>query len=348
MVKRFACGWLIVVVGLTAFHGCTPRDGIQGVQLPLDPNNRASEQAVLIRHDSWVESAAFSPDGTRIVTTSSDQTARVWDVASGKALAVLRGHDGVVESAAFSADNMRIATVSRDRTVRVWDIVSGETLAVLRGDNWGPAVAISPDGRRVAATSKESSPNHYAHTVNIWDVASGTVVAVLRWDVHGAVWSVAFNPDGTRVATLASNGAARLWDANDGTELMTLRGHDVWSNSIAFSPNGRRVVTADAGGVARVWDAVNGEELAILRGHKSIRTATFSHDGSCVVTTTAEEGDNTARLWDAGTGAELAVLRGHNSNVIAARTSPDGVHVVTRYTQGVVHIWNWDAHFRPR
>jgi WD40 repeat protein len=68
-----------------------------------------------------VDSAAFSPDGSRIVTASGDKTARIWDAATAKEIAVLRGHESYVNSAAFSPDGARIITASGDRTARIWD-----------------------------------------------------------------------------------------------------------------------------------------------------------------------------------------------------------------------------------
>jgi WD40 repeat protein len=68
-----------------------------------------------------VRSAAFNPDGSRIVTASDDRTARVWDAASAKEIAVLRGHDGKLLSAAFSPDGSRIVTASDDKSARIWD-----------------------------------------------------------------------------------------------------------------------------------------------------------------------------------------------------------------------------------
>ena len=80
-----------------------------------------------------MNSAAFSPDGSRIVTASADNTARVWDAATGKAIAVLSGHEGRVNSAAFSPDGSRIVTASADNTARVWDAATGKAIAVLSG-----------------------------------------------------------------------------------------------------------------------------------------------------------------------------------------------------------------------
>jgi hypothetical protein len=78
--------------------------------------------AVLSGHEYEVKSAAFSPDGSRIVTASSDKTARVWDAATGKAILVLSGHEKPVNSAAFSPDGSRIVTASDDNTARLWDV----------------------------------------------------------------------------------------------------------------------------------------------------------------------------------------------------------------------------------
>jgi hypothetical protein len=79
---------------------------------------RAADAQVLVLtgHTGWVTSAAFSPNGRRIVTASFDKTARVWDATSGQQLLVLRGHTGEVLSAAFSPDGGRIVTASNDKT----------------------------------------------------------------------------------------------------------------------------------------------------------------------------------------------------------------------------------------
>ena len=95
-----------------------------------------------------VTSAAFSPDGSRIVTASWDKTARIWDAATAQEIAVLRGHDSVY-SAAFSPDGSRIVTASPDETARIWDAATGKEIAVLRGhESRGDFRRLQP--RRVA------------------------------------------------------------------------------------------------------------------------------------------------------------------------------------------------------
>jgi WD40 repeat protein len=112
-------------------------------------------------HDGLVRSAAFSPDGTRIVTASGDKTARIWDAATAKEIIVLRGHDGQVFSAAFSPDGKRIVTASRDNTARIWD-AHRQTMSVrdLLGEacaHLAAGTTLTPDEMRLAGCP-ESTP----------------------------------------------------------------------------------------------------------------------------------------------------------------------------------------------
>jgi len=79
-----------------------------------------------LKHNSYVRSAQFSPDGWRVVTASSDKTARVWDARTGQPLTESLKHDAGVLSAQFSPDGWRVLTASRDRTARVWDARTGQ------------------------------------------------------------------------------------------------------------------------------------------------------------------------------------------------------------------------------
>ena len=93
--------------------------------------------------------AAFSPTGDRIVTSSFDKTARVWNVEDGSEIAILKGHQAVLETATFSPDGSRVITAARDGTARIWDAGSGEQIFVLHQPGDVHTAMFSPDGTRV-------------------------------------------------------------------------------------------------------------------------------------------------------------------------------------------------------
>ena len=242
-------------------------------------------------------SAAFSPDGSRIVTASYDKTARVWDAATGKEIVVLRGHDGPVNSAAFSPDGKRIVTASDDKTARVWDAATGKKIVVLRGHDGAVfSAAFSPDGSRIVTASRDQ-------TARVWDAATGKQIVVLKG--HDGTCEVR-RVQPRRVAHrhgVSGQDRPRLGrrdrqGRSPSSEAMTTR--------CVRRVQPRRVAHRHGSGdkTARVWDAATGKEIAVLSGHDgTVDSAAFSPDGSRIVT--ASE-DKTARIWDAATGKEIA------------------------------------------
>ena len=282
-------------------------------------------------HDAIVNSAAFSPDGSRIVTSSEDKTARIWDAASAGEIAVLRGHDEPVFSAGFSPNGSRIVTASADKTARIWDAATPREIAVLRGhEDVVRSAVFSPDGLHIVTASAD-------RTARIWDVATAKKIAVLRGH-DDEVTSAAFSPDGSRIVTASGDRTARIWDALTAQEIAVLRGHEEVVRSAVFSPDGSRIVTASEDTTTRIWDAATAKHIVVLRGNEYIvRSATFSPDGSRIVT--ARE-DNTIGVWDASTAKVIAVLRGHSEPVFSAVFSPDGLHIVTASEDKTARIWD--------
>ena len=264
-----------------------------------------SKLIVNFGHLGEVNDASFSPDGSRIVTGSDDETARVWDAETGASLATLKGHDGSVGSASFSPDGSRIVTGADDKTARVWDAETGASLATLKGHDYAvESASFSPDGGLIVTGSGDG-------TARVWDAETGASLATLKGH-DGSVRSASFSSDGRRVVTGSGDGTARVWDAETGASLATLKGHDGYVGSASFSPDGGLIVTGSGDGTARVWDAETGASLATLKGHDgSVRSASFSRDGSRIVTAS---GDETARVWDAETGDCLFAIRAVESS----------------------------------
>jgi WD40 repeat protein len=295
--------------------------------------NMDRSRAVLEGHIDAVSTAAYSPDGSRIVTASWDHTARIWDARTGVLLGVIAGHTDRVRSAAWSPDGTRIVTASLDKTARIWDARTAAQLATLTQTAAVWSAAWSPDGSRIVTGSRDK-------TARIWDAKTGAPLAVLQGhtgEVGGAAWSA----DGSRILTASEDKTARIWDAKTGAPLAVLQGPPSLVQSAAWSPDGSRIVTTSFGNTARIWDAKTSAPLGVLEGHTGwVYIAAYSPDGQRIVT--ASE-DKTARIWDAKTGAQLAVLEGHTNVVWDAAWSPDGMRIVTSSWDNTARIWDAKA-----
>ena len=145
----------------------------------------------------------FSPDGARVLTTSADNSAKLWDAASGKLITSFAHQDEVFQ-AEFSSDGAQILTASRDKTAKLWDAASGKLVASFDHPNGLYHAAFSPDGARILTASGDK-------TAKLWDAASGKLIA--SFDHQDTVPWAGFSPDGTRILTASWDKTAKLWDA---------------------------------------------------------------------------------------------------------------------------------------
>jgi len=327
-----------------------------------------------LQHQGGVRALAFSPtDGKYLATASEDGYARLWDVHSGSLVEEMQ-HDGAVATVAFTSDAHYLVT-SSDKVVRVSDI-GGESKS---GKSKIPdmlhpgrvtALAIGANGR-IATISQ---PAGGISAVTLWDGLAGKKICVL--DTHEETSAISFSLDGIRLATVASNGGARMWDAmscqlspgysgdvklltfgaagqvatagsdnsarvwnaSTGGELFRLFGHKGNITSIAFSPDGKRLATASTDGTVRTWSTLPRIALMDRMGHRDvIYRVSFSADGKTVATASW---DTTAKVWDAATGKELLTLSGHTKEVLGVAFSPNGRRIATCSADNTAKVWD--------
>ncbi|MCK9895652.1 Hsp70 family protein [Frankia sp. AgB32] len=283
-------------------------------------------RATLKGHERDVTSAAFSPDGTLLATTSKDGT-RLWDVATGRTSLTLTNRKSlIVHACAFSPDGKLLATTGSDRTARIWDVATGRHSLTLTGHR-GPVYgcAFSPDGSLVATTGTD-------RTVRLWGALTGKSIATLAGH-RGTVYGCAFSPDGRLLVTAGAE-STLLWDVSVGEIIMSLPGHTNFTGGCAFSPDGAVLATAGNEGT-RLTDTASGTTVATLPG--SAQSCAFSPDGQLLATAST---DDTALLWDVATGTAIATLTGHESTVMSCAFAPFGLLLATTGTDMTARLWD--------
>ncbi|HEX2915392.1 MAG TPA: WD40 repeat domain-containing protein [Chloroflexia bacterium] len=235
-----------------------------------------------------LKSVGFSPDGKLVAAAGGNEHynenhVKVWEVASGKEVVTISGHSGPVEALAFSPDGKSLFSASSDRTVRQWEIPSGKRLATFKG--LPPdffefyALAVSPDGQRVAAAGSGNSERSY-YPIKVWEVKTGRELANLTGHTL-PVRSLAFSPDGSQLASGGNDQTVRLWNIASGQALKVmsvdtrtvngekaraswgLEGTNTGTVSVVFSPDGQTLATAHPNGYLRLWRVASGEELSV-------------------------------------------------------------------------------------
>jgi WD40 repeat protein len=321
-------------------------------------------------HDGMVSSLAFTPDGRALVSGSHDRTARRVRIPSGDEEWRAPGYWEQVNSVAISRDGHLIAAGSSDLrfaerkrdagarglgpgAVRLWDARTGRLLRRL-GDPTEQvmAVAIAPDGRRVASAGAGTSGSG---AVRLWDGATGE--SVWSADDHTAVaLGLAFAPDGSSLATAAADGTIKIRDPRTGSVVRTLAGHQGGATSVAFSGDGALLCGGGADEGAYLWDARTGRPLRTIRPPKSLRerilgsrvspntSVALSPDSGTLVTCSGsispDYGDRQIRAWDTQTGALRREFSRPQSAGRFVALSPDGTTVATSGLGKAIALWD--------
>jgi RNA polymerase sigma factor (sigma-70 family) len=308
---------------------------------------------VVTSHDFAVTSVAFTKDGDAVISGSHDHTVRRTSLATGQTEWQAPGSFEQVNSVALSKDAALLATGSSDGryangvlkagatclgpgAVRLWDARTGRLLRRLGAPaEQVLAVALSPDGRRVAGGGGKPGGSG---VLRLWDTATGTEVWS-KEDHTAEVLGIAYAPDGS-VVTAAADGLVKFRDPATGAVRQTLSGHAGGVTSLAFSVDGSLLACGEGHGATRLWDARTGRLLRTCNptgaevataannpSHRFLTSIALTPDGRTLVTNAARAGayfDEPVRFWDAQTGElkkEFAD-KGHGAQPVAL--SPDG------------------------
>jgi WD40 repeat protein len=293
---------------------------------------------VLSGHAEGISALAYTPDGSRLLSASSDSTVKVWDRASGSLLSTI-GPD--VFGLAFSPAGDRVAALSNG--IDILDIGGNKLMSFSKFDEQGShtsnivSAAFSPDGTVLATGSWDD-------TVKLWSLSDGSLIRTLEG--HGSdVNSVAFSPDGALLAGSGwgpadgkGNNSATVWTVADGTIRFRLEGHKSHVDQVRFSPDGSRIATASDDRTVRLWSSADGQLLHTFEGElgEAALSVAFSPDGAVLAT---GWWDNRIRFWTVEDGRRLPERYKHGVYISDLVFSPDGVEFAAATDDPAIAIW---------
>jgi WD40 repeat protein len=267
--------------------------------------------------------------------------------------------DYPVASVAFSPDGKSFAAASWNEPdhqveITIWDTPSGRQIRTIHErleSSHSPSirVAFSPDGNRLASSAFVDMDHD--PSVKVWDTRTGREIFSFKiWDARtsgdpkefrSALGGLTFSPDGKRLATTGDmiDHSVRVWDAQTGREILTLKGHRQHILGVAFSPDGKRLASASGTPTVKVWDAQTGRELLTIKGNNEtlFHMVTFSPDGKWLA---GASSDGKILVWDARNGEEIPTSQGHTGPVLDVAFSADGKRLVSGSADGTVKVWN--------
>lgn len=285
-------------------------------------------------HNGSVCYVAFCQDGTRIATADRSNTVRIWELSTGRELYKMNFNGSLIWASDYpsnpvsiSPDFTKVAAIFYNDNLVVLDTISGKELLRIALKNHPNSVVFSPNCTRIAIANRLKGTKG---TARIYDLSRGEIVTSVEH--NSTVISVAFNHEGTKLATASYDNTARIWDASTGVELVRLELNEI-VYSVVFSPDDEEIATVSKSYTV-VWDASTGCELA--RFNEGAASVTFNPNGTKVATTGR---DHIANIFDVENRIDLARLA-HNSNVNSVAFSPDGQKLATASDDRTVRIWN--------
>jgi len=208
-------------------------------------------------HPQAVSALSVSPDGKHVATAGEECVVAVWDLATGKRLHELKSHTDRVPALSWSRDGSLFVSAGWDTSARVWRLGESDPVILLNSHaEQVTCVAFHPtDARRLATADSD-------HDIYLWaDATTGKVGHILRGHID-EIRSLAFSPDGTKLASAGMDRVVHLWDVETG-KLLAGPNPKGKHDTAAFTLNGRLMLGSTGGPTFRLWDVATGDPVSL-------------------------------------------------------------------------------------
>lgn len=318
-------------------------------------NASTGEELICSSYDDLVTDLAWSPDETKLASSSHDGKVHVWDANTREHLL---GYRGGARRVSWSPDGAKIASISisdcessSSYTIQVRDAKTGHCIITYKGHSAEVSVlAWSKDGTRIASVS--GGFFSLDKTIQVWDTNKGEHIASFKEHV-GSITELIWSLDENRLISSgfdkwgSKDKTTHVWDANTGACLFSFVDHSDnigsmrW-NAVAWAPDGNKIAFGSADKIVQIWDANMNQCLFNYTEHSGeISCVVWAKDGSRVASAAT---DDKVQIWDATSGKSILTYTGHTSvysliGIDAVVWSPDGASIASG-AYGKVQVWS--------
>ena len=294
-------------------------------------------------HRSGIGAISVTPDGRYLLSSSQDETFKVWEVSTGKPVNTFMGcsTDDMLSSLPITPDGRYVFSCLYNDLI-LWELATGSEVRDFMieseidiNSEIVTAVAITPNGQYGLS-------GHGDNTLKLWNLATGQEIR--HFTGHSDIISfIAITQDSRLVLSASKDTTVKLWELATGRHIRTFTGHSDWVTSVATTQDGRYAVSGSFDSTLKLWNLAADQEICTYYGHTDkVSSVVVTPNGRFIL---SGGKDTSLRLWDLSTGKEIQIFRGHSDMITSMVITQNGRYAVSGSRDYSLKLWEFDWDF---